>query len=142
MGSFTCSSQHYQTYNDYPLVVHPKYKAEFIGPGGGLIAAMFAYEDLMARDIPKEEARQTLPNAMAVNILWTVNARSLANFFRQRCCNRNTAEMQLFANRLLAEVIKVWPLFENVFGPPCKTGKCNQRHMQCAEGEWSNHESL
>ena len=37
------------------------------------------YNYCIESGIPKEEARQVLPNAKAVNLMWTVNARSLVN---------------------------------------------------------------
>jgi thymidylate synthase (FAD) len=157
MGSFTSGSQHYQDYRDYPVIVHPRYKTEFEarcwecdedmeldGRRFSELEVTFdGYSSLVNdNDVPPEEARQLLPNAAAVNLLWTVNARSLLNFFRQRCCNRNTAEMQLFANRLRQQLVLLWPGMAELVGPACWRGSCNQGVMQCKQGAWSMHTTI
>ncbi len=145
MGSFTSSSQHYQDYSEYPMMVHPKYIDDFTSTDSS-ITMVRDYNWLIDRGVPKEEARQILPNAAAVNLLWTVNMRSLMNFFRQRCCNRNTAEMQLFANRLRGIIVRRWPMFHSVLGPMCVTSSqpnaCTQGHMRCKQMKWSSHERI
>ena len=130
MGSFTSASQHYQRYDSYPNILHP------------IMVAMEAvhylcnkadstYEYLISTGIPKWEARQILVGAKAVNILWTVNARSLINFFNKRLCKRNIPEMQNFAERLQEECIEWWPELFNLVGPDCVTlGGCTQGHMR------------
>ena len=160
MGSFTSTSQHYQDYRDYPMVVHPLYKPVFeeimwVNTGdydgsneettrSSLEAVIYDYTALVDyADVPPEETKQILPNAAAVNLIWTVNARSLINFFEQKCCNRNTAEMQLFANKLYKMFEGIWPKFIRCCGPLCKTsGKCNQKSMMCAERKWNDHDRI
>jgi len=146
MGSFTSASQHYADYRDMPTVVHPDYVDEFteqvyqtddpdlvIGLSA-LEVAMVDYVQMIKNGVPAEEARQILPNAAAVNIIWTVNARSLLNFFEQRLCKRNVAEMQIVAQKIWAEVYNYWPEFAELCGPYCyPTGECNQRKMGCGE---------
>ena len=89
------------------------------------------YQDLINMNIPKEEARQILPNAKAVNILWTVNARSLINFFNQRLCKRNIREMRMFAKELLLLCIDWFPELFMWVGADCKVlGGCTQGYMK------------
>lgn len=133
VGSFTSASQHYADYSDMPFVVseamaQDKWACEH------LKIVKDAYDSLQRSGMPKEEARQILPNAMAVNLIWTVNARSLLNFFRQRLCRRNVEEMHIFADKVLAKVIDWWPDFGELMGPPCATdGKCNQGFLSCGK---------
>lgn len=139
MSSFTSASQHYQDYRDYPCVMS-KETRDVQGVYDVLVASYDAYEELMGDSmdppIPKEEARQVLPNAAAVNIMWTINARSLALFLRHRLCNRNAAEMQNFAETVLSLVVLHFPeLFRHV-GPQCFNGVCKQGHLRCKEGTW------
>lgn len=149
IGSFTSSSQHYQDYRDYPMIMHPKYANEFeesayINVDGHsersystLETLVHEYITLMdGNDVPREEARQILPNASAVTLTWTVNFRSLVNFFNLRCCNRNTAEMHLFANRLLNMIENLWPDCDNLCGPDCFTSSCRQLKMRCNQRTW------
>ena len=135
MGSFTSASQHYQDYRDYPYVVideDPNYSVAFNN-------AHAAYRALIDKGVPKEEARQVLPNAAAVNLLWSVNARGLVSFLKQRLCYRNVAEMQMFAERVLSLVKPTFPEVFNFVGPQCyMDGKCKQGRLKCDEGPWKN----
>ena len=137
MGSFTSSSQHYQDYTDYPFVVNANqlnsskdlpYLQKAFGD------SMRKYVFLQQQGVPKEEARQVLPNAMAVNLIWTVNARSLYNFMRLRMCLRNVAEIRIFSDKVLSLVQEWWPEYAEVLGPPCFVdGECNQGFMSCGK---------
>ena len=132
IGSFTSASQHYTDYRDMPFIVHPTLTKndtlQF-----GLAAALSAYKSMVDDGVPIEEARQVLPNAAEVRLLWTVNARSLYNFFEQRWCGRNVAEMTAFCEHLYAKVQDTWPEFAKFLGPYCYhlNGKCNQGKMTC-----------
>jgi thymidylate synthase (FAD) len=133
MGSFTSASQHYQRYDNYPNILDPQ-MLDLEEVGTFLEQANAMYSHLIANAIPKEEARQILPNAKGVNIIWTVNARSLLNLFNQRLCKRNVKEMLNFAQQLHIICIKWFPdLFKHA-SPDCtKTGSdgyCTQGHMQ------------
>ena len=134
MSSFTSASQHYQLYNDYPCIVEvPSFRMQTV-----LNSSFEAYEELIKDGIPREEARQILPNAAGVNILWTINARSLALFLRMRLCNRNVSEMHHFAMRILSMVKHHFPeLFDHV-GPQCFLDTCKQGKFMCAEGPWTS----
>lgn len=136
ISSFTSASQHYQDYQDFPCVMSKEMEG-YLESHRDILGSVYAvYKYAVNEGVPKEEARQVLPNAAAVNILWTVNARSLALFLRQRLCRRNVAEMQNFAERVLSLVILHFPeLFDNV-GPQCYMGTCHQGHLQCKEGSW------
>ena len=41
-----------------------------------------------------ENARYILPNACETKMVVTMNARSLLNFFKKRCCNRAQDEIR------------------------------------------------
>ena len=131
IASMTSSSQHYQDYGDYPFIVHKnmmyKEQTQVV-----FRVSLDRYEALIKQGIPKEEARQVLTNAMAVNFKWTINARSLYNFMRQRMCLRNVAEMRVFCDKVLLLVQQWWPEYAAILGPPCYiNGKCNQGFMTC-----------
>jgi thymidylate synthase (FAD) len=136
MGSFTSASQHYQDYRDYPCVVHEDLCKDALTEAA-CASAFDCYQRLIALGVPIEEARQVLPNAAAVNILWTVNARSLINFLRQRLCNRNVAEMRIFAKKVLSRVRGSFPELFDYVGPQCFMGECKQGRMRCKEGIWT-----
>jgi thymidylate synthase ThyX len=144
MSSFTSASQHYSDYTDMPMTVHPQCRAEFeeayvknpdpYGQGARITPLEFVLCDYVAmvdNGVPIYEARMILPNASTVNIIWTVNARSLLNFFEQRLCKRNVDEMTIVANKIWDETYNWWPEYANLCGPACWLGKCNQGKMTC-----------
>ena len=90
------------------------------------------YNKLLKMGIPAEDSRYVLPNATCTNIVVTMNARSLLNFFELRCCQHAQWEIRKLANRMLKEVKKVAPnIFKNS-GPSCKTkGICNENDKKC-----------
>lgn len=132
-GSPTSGSQHYQDYTDYPCAV--------ANPENTIIRESLdwsykAYELLLAQGMPKEEARQVLPNAACVNYLWTIDARNLMYFLRQRMCNRNVLEMRTFANAVSELVVPHFPELFRQVGPQCLTGGCKQGFLACKQGLW------
>lgn len=80
-----------------------------------------------------EDARFVLPNACETQMVMTMNARSLHNFFKIRCCNRAQWEIRDIANQMLALVMPVAPnLFKNA-GPACLSGSCSEGKMSCGK---------
>ena len=78
-----------------------------------------------------EDARYVLPNACETKIVLTMNARSLLNFFRLRCCNRAQWEIRELADRMLVECKKVAPIIFSKAGPECIRTKCSEGSISC-----------
>ncbi len=82
-----------------------------------------------------EDARFVLPNACETQMIMTMNARSLHNFFKHRCCNRAQWEIKDVADQMLALVLQVAPeLFKNA-GPSCVRGGCSEGKMTCGKAK-------
>ncbi len=82
-----------------------------------------------------EDARFVLPNACETQMIMTMNARSLHNFFKHRCCNRAQWEIKDVADQMLALCLKVAPeLFKNA-GPTCVRGACSEGKMTCGKAQ-------
>lgn len=131
MASYTSSSQHYQNYKDYDCFVHSDLlDDEDIHRYHELAFSM--YEDLLNSGVTKEEARMILPESAGVNLIMTINARSLINFFELRLCNRNVEEMSRLAHSMYLQCYDWFPELFKLIGPHCAmTGKCNQGKMSC-----------
>jgi len=87
------------------------------------------YVKLNGLGIPAEDARFVLPNAAAVKIVITMNARSWLHFINLRSCMRAQWEIRAMSNEILKQLKKVAPtIFENA-GPGCISDK------QCCEGK-------
>lgn len=95
-------------------------------------AAWGKYADLVGRGIPVEDARYVLPNAATANIVVTMNARSLINFFRLRCCNHAQWEIRGLAYEMLKLVKKIAPAIFAKAGPSCVIdGVCPENDPSC-----------
>jgi thymidylate synthase (FAD) len=138
-ATITSGSQHYQDYSDYPCsvgITHlNNYDAELL-LRQSLTLSTTNYSKLLALGQAREEARQVLPNASVVNILWTCDARNLFGFLRQRLCNRNVMEMRIFAAKLRVILLGEFPELFTWSGPQCAHGECLQERMQCKERTW------
>ena len=90
------------------------------------------YNKLLEMGIPAQDSRFVLPNAACTNIIVTMNARSLLNFFELRCCMHAQWEIRQLANKMLKEVTKVAPIIFKNAGPMCKSkGICPENKEDC-----------
>lgn len=80
-----------------------------------------------------EDARYVFPNACETKIMLTMNARSLVNFFKHRCCNRAQWEIRALANEMLKQVKEVAPVLFKYSGPSCLNGVCPEGKMTCGK---------
>lgn len=84
-----------------------------------------------AEKLAIEDARFLLPNACGTKMIVTMNARSLNNFFRHRCCARAQWEIRALADEMLRLVLAVAPALFARSGPPCVSGACPEGAMSC-----------
>lgn len=82
-----------------------------------------------------EDARYVFPNACETKIMLTMNARSLNNFFKHRCCNRAQWEIRALANEMLKQVKNIAPTLFKYSGPSCVVGACPEGKMTCGKIE-------
>ena len=78
-----------------------------------------SYYKLLESGVPEEDARYVLPNGVNTNIVVTMNARELYNFFSLRLCSRAQWEIRSIAWKMLEEVKKVHPHLFKYVGPNC-----------------------
>ena len=117
IASYSQQSQRYVSEHDFEYILPPSIaendeaKAKFENL---MHTIRQTYDELVAMDVPKEDARYVLANATETKVLATFNARSLLNFFSLRCCNRAQWEIRQMAYLMLAEVKKVAPLYSKM----------------------------
>lgn len=80
-----------------------------------------------------EDARYIFPNACETKIVFTMNARTLLNFFRLRCCNRAQWEIRQLAIEMLKLVKEIYPIVFKNAGPGCLNGPCPEGNMTCGK---------
>ncbi|WP_251860694.1 FAD-dependent thymidylate synthase [Clostridium sp. Marseille-Q2269] len=101
-----------------------------------ILKEKYINQGLKAIDAEKksiEDARYVFPNACTSKIIVTMNARSLMNFFRHRCCNRAQWEIRELAETMLFEVKDVAPTLFKYCGPGCVNGPCPEGRMSCGK---------
>lgn len=112
-----------KTYN----LLADKLELKYINAGMGKSAA---------RKKAIEDARFVLPNACHTQLIFTMNARSLLNFFELRCCERAQWEIRELATEMLRLVRKVAPVMFGNAGPNCYTdGVCSEGKMTCGKSK-------
>ncbi len=90
--------------------------------------------EFKAGKMANEDARFVLPNACDTRIIFTMNARSLFNFFRLRCCNRAQWEIRGVADEMLRLCREVAPgLFKRAGASCAVSGVCSEGSMCCGE---------
>ncbi|QXM07291.1 FAD-dependent thymidylate synthase [Crassaminicella indica] len=87
----------------------------------------------MSEKMAIEDSRYVFPNACETKIVFTMNARTLLNFFHHRCCQRAQWEIREMATKMLKLVKEVAPaIFKNA-GPSCISGSCPEGNMTCGK---------
>jgi thymidylate synthase (FAD) len=115
-------------YNELVDVLVSKYIETFIKEGKSEKSA-----NRLATKKAIEDARFVFPNACETKIVFTMNARSLINFFEKRCCNRAQWEIREMAIEVLRKVKEVSPILFRKAGPSCMSGVCPEGKMTCGK---------
>lgn len=158
IASFSVQSQRYVRLDDFRYVIPPEIeaipeaKAAFINSmnedAARYLDLVKKLEEahtarLVAEGLPEkqarakaskqanEDARFVLPNACETKMVVTMNARSLLNFFRLRCCERAQWEIRLLADEMLRLVYPIAPHLFRTAGPACLEGPCPEGKMCC-----------
>ena len=160
IASFSVQSQRYVRLDDFSFVIPPEIERDeeareiFVD---AMMADAKAYIEIADRlkerytdenisgGIPEkkaakmaekraiEDARFALPNACETKMVMTMNARSLLNFFRQRCYSRAQWEIKALADEMLRQAYEKTPnIFRNA-GPSCVKSGCPEGGMTCGK---------
>lgn len=120
----------YDAYNSICDKLAGKYFDEFTAAGMSEKDAKFKSEKKAA-----EDARFVLPNACETKMVVTMNARSLLNFFKLRCCNRAQWEIRALAEEMFRICYAAAPSIFCSAGPSCCRGNCTEGKMSCGQAE-------
>jgi len=136
IGSYSQKSQRYVSEDAFEYIIPPsiaenKEAREIFTEQMEKIRV--AYQNLR-QIVHQEDARYVLPNACETKFVFTMNARSLHNFFKLRCCNRAQWEIRALAEAVYKEVKKVAPTLFASAGPACVSeGSCPEGKMTCGQ---------
>ncbi len=115
-----------RNYEKLSAILKDKLFAEFTANGMDEKSARTAAEKKAI-----EDARFVLPNACDTKLVVTMNARSLRNFFRLRCCERAQWEIRAVADEMLRLCKQAAPHLFAGAGPSCVKGKCPEGSKSC-----------
>ncbi len=136
MASYSQKSQRYVEEKQFEYIIPPsiRNKPELLVKFHKKMQEIQASYDELLAFIPKEDARYLLPGACETKLVFTMNARSLYNFFEHRLCMRAQWEIRRLASAMLQELIKVAPLLFSKAGATCDTkGICFEGKMSCGK---------
>ena len=104
---------------------------EYIASSGYTLASIPKSEYNRLEKFAIEDARYVFPNACETKIVFTMNVRTLMNFFTHRCCDRAQWEIRDLANEMFIQVKEIAPTLFKKAGASCVRGKCPEGSMSC-----------
>jgi thymidylate synthase (FAD) len=137
IASYSQKSQRYVREDQFAYVVPPSISRNPVARDKYLriMEQLQAGYTELAAMVDREDARYVLPNACYTSIIFTMNCRSLLNFFELRCCQRAQWEIRTLAWQMLSLVREQAPVLFSTAGPRCeRDGTCSQGAMSC--GRW------
>ncbi|MBF0542810.1 MAG: FAD-dependent thymidylate synthase [Candidatus Riflebacteria bacterium] len=139
IASYSQESQRYVEYSkleELPCIVPPEIvkDAEALKVYKDLMEkTLAAYKKLRELNVRGEDARYVFPNAIETKIVFTMNARTLFNFFEQRLCLKAQWEIRKLAIEMLNLCRSVAPRVFRYAGSPCtyKSPFCREDDPSC-----------
>lgn len=126
IASYSVRSQRFVASNLYvnPFPKGSKLHDEFNIWVGNIVEY---YNNLVDNNVKKEDARSILPNAMTTQLVMTINARSLINYFNLRLCGDAQKEIRGLSLKMLNLVREVAPITFGGNFPNCSL--CNKKRI-------------
>ena len=137
IASYSQRSQRYIDENGIEVVVPPNIAN--VDKANDIFCRFVAeshrvYKKLAKLGISKEDARFVLPGGACTDIIVTMNARTLLNFFKERTCARAQWEIRYMATLMLEQVLRVAPIIFEKAGASCVSCKtCTQDKLSCGD---------
>ena len=136
IASFSQQSQRYVNADNFVYIVPDEIKKSKYGVEyEDLIKqSHLLYQKMIQEGIEKEDARYILPNATSTQLIVSMNAHALVDFFAVRICERSQWEIREIAERMLEEVRKVSPTIFRNAGAFCDFyGYCPENDKSCGK---------
>jgi len=131
IASYTQQSQRYVKLSDRRYITPPTiFKNATIASKYHRVveAAYELYSEMLAADVPAEDARYILPQAVETQLVMTMNARELIHACSLRLCLRAQWEILELFERIKTEVEKVAPRIGAELKPKCyRLRYCDER---------------
>ena len=135
MASYAQRSQRYCTEDGFEFVTPrsiAKDEASLAVYNETMDAITKAYEELLAKGVPAEDARMLLPNACCTQICVKMNLRALIHFCNERLCTCAQWEIREMARGMVKAVVAVEPALAEFLVPKCEA---HAPHSFCTESK-------
>ncbi|HIQ24243.1 MAG TPA: FAD-dependent thymidylate synthase [Pyrodictium delaneyi] len=97
------------------------------------LSATAAYYEMLAKGVPREDARLVLPHAVRTRVVFTMNARELLeSFLPLRMCSHAQWEIRMLAWSVYDQLVKVHPEIFQYAGPRCVLQENRVRVEPCS----------
>jgi thymidylate synthase (FAD) len=100
-----------------------------------------AYDAMIKRGVPAEDARFVLPNACTTSLVMTMSARALTHFFHERLCKTSQWEIRAMAHQMFDLAMIAAPTLFDQVGPKCVNQRyCTESKARCCgyRPHWSD----
>ena len=119
--SFTQRSQRYCDEGSFDYVTPPSIKDKsFTGSYDYHMYILSDYYHMIQRDVHKEDARYTLPNACCTDLYLSCNLRELIHLCNERLCSKAQWEIRELVEKMI-ELVD--PELKFMLVPKCKSGR-------------------
>ncbi len=138
IASFSQQSQRYVNAENFDYVVPSSIeKSEYATEYKEAIKQNLSlYQKMVENGISKEDARYVLPNSTSTQLIVSMNAHGLVDFFIRRICTRSQWEIRKLAEMMLDEVKKVAPIIFKDLGSYCDFyGYCPENDKSCGKSK-------
>jgi len=138
IASFSQQSQRYVSAENFGYVIPDSIeKSIFAGEYKEAVRQnLDLYQKMIESGITKEDARYVLPNSTTTQLIVSMNAHSLVDFFVRRICTRSQWEIRKLAEKMLDEVKKVAPIIFKDLGAYCDFyGYCPENDKSCGRAK-------
>ncbi len=136
IASYSQQSQRYVDVSEVPYITPSSIKkSPLVKKYEEITKNLFIfYKEMVDSGIPKEDARYILPNSTTSQLVVSMNAHALIEFFSRRCCVRAQSEIRTLAFKMLDEVKKIAPtLFKNSGAYCTFYGYCPEEGNSCGK---------
>lgn len=138
IASFSQQSQRYVSAENFEYVIPSSIeKSEHVDEYKEAIKQNLTfYLKMIENGISKEDARYVLPNSTTTQLIVSMNAHALIDFFVRRICTRSQWEIRKLAEMMLDEVRKVAPIIFKDLGAYCDFyGYCPENDKSCGKSK-------